>query len=81
MNEPSGPDASTLELLKYVTSCFAVHACTCSALTSAILYRVLHSLAEDDVERWARSNKLLLKMPMLKFGQFPPQIQSGAGFV
>jgi hypothetical protein len=64
-----GPDASTLDLVLYVVSCFAVHACTCSALTSAILFRVLHSLHDDEVDRWASANKWLLRMPMLKFGR------------
>ena len=39
LTEPA-PDAPTLDLALYVVTCFAVHACTCSALTSAILFRV-----------------------------------------
>ena len=66
------PDAPTLDLALYVVSCFAVHACTCSALTSAILFRVLHSLHDDEVDRWASSNKWLLRMPMIKFGMGCP---------
>ena len=60
----------TISLVLYVMTVFSVHACTCSALTSAILYGVIQSLREEDVVAWAatKTNKLLLMLPMAKFG-------------
>ena len=57
---------------RVLTKCIllqSVHACTCSALTSAILYRVVSALHEDEVDRWAQNsvNKWFPRMPMIKF--------------
>ena len=61
---------STLEYLIYTMACLAVHACTCSALTSALLYRELVRFREEAVPGWAAqpTNKFLLQLPLAKFG-------------
>ena len=61
--------ATIVDQLRYIFTVFAVHACVCSALTSAILYWVLHALHDDEVERWSTItvNKWLLRLPMMKF--------------
>ena len=46
----------------------SVHACTCSALTSALMYREANLLHEDAVTAWAAERKMLLSLPMMKFG-------------
>ena len=48
-------------------SFIAVHANTCSCLTSAMLYRKANSLPDDDVRVWAQANQRLLKLPWMKF--------------
>lgn len=62
-------DANWLPTVVYCLSCFAVHACTCSALTSAILYGRVNFLDDSSIETWgARSlNKMVLSMPLIKF--------------
>ena len=59
---------TTLENLIYLASCFAVHACTCSALTSALLYRVAVRMDDEAVPAWAKAHPLLLMLPLGKFG-------------
>lgn len=51
----------------YVASYTAVHASTCSALTSALLYREANLVNEDNVEAWSRDNRKLMLMPGMKF--------------
>ena len=60
--------ATDLDIAIYVANVFAVHACTCSALTSALLYRCVNRMNDDDVEEWAVKNKLILSLPYAKFG-------------
>jgi len=62
-------DTNWLPTVVYCLSCFAVHACTCSALTSAILYGRVNFLDDNSIEAWgARSlNKMVLSMPLWKF--------------
>ena len=64
------PGESTIEYVIYTMSCFAVHACTCSALTSALLYRTVVRMKDECVAEWAGKpmNKMLLMMPLMKFG-------------
>lgn len=52
---------STVDEIIYLLLVFAVHACTCSALTSALLYREAN-LKEDGatIARWATKYKILL---------------------
>ena len=58
-----------LSIIIYCLSCFAVHACTCSALTSAILYGRINFLDDSTVEAWGVRplNKMVLSMPLAKF--------------
>ena len=59
---------STLDYLTYTLACFAVHACTCSCLTSALLYRVGIRMKDELVPQWAAEHKMLLFLPLSKFG-------------
>ena len=61
---------NSIHSFTYVLLIFAVHACTCSALTSAILYRTINRKSESAVPAWcARGyNWMILLMPMAKFG-------------
>ena len=45
----------------------AVHACTCSCLTSCLLYRTFNHQSDEAAVSWARRNKLLLVAPWMKF--------------
>ena len=51
----------------YILSSIAVHACTCSCLTSAFIYRTMNVMHDDDALAWAARHSWLLKMPFLKF--------------
>ena len=51
----------------YMCSFVAVHACTCSAVCAALLYRVANALSDSDTTGWAMKNAALLKLPMMKF--------------
>ncbi len=57
----------TVNVFIYMLSFIAVHANTCSCLTSAMLYRKANSLTDDDVPVRAQANQLLLRLPWLKF--------------
>eukprot|EP01043_Picozoa_sp_COSAG02_P055029 COSAG02_NODE_6321_length_3652_cov_2.413453_2_plen_212_part_00 len=57
----------TLDLGIYMCSFVAVHACTCSAVCAALLYRVANALSDRETPRWAAKNAALLKLPMMKF--------------
>lgn len=61
---------SMADTVSYLLFVLSVHACTCSALTSALVYRVVNKLTEDGAARWAQKfrNQMLLMMPMMKFG-------------
>lgn len=59
---------NTMHVAIYMCSFVAVHACTCSAVSAALLYRVANALSEDQTPRWAAKNATVLKMPILKFG-------------
>lgn len=54
---------NTIYLLAYIT----VHACTCSALTSAFVYAAVNKMEDDVVTNWAKKQKFLLQLPMIKF--------------
>ena len=51
----------------YILSCLAVHASTCAALVSAILYRVINQMDDQSVRSWGERNALLLSLPLMKF--------------
>jgi len=61
-------DGTTLGTLIYVCSVFSVHACTCSALTSALLYRKINGMSEEATSAWAAKRGFILIMPIMKFG-------------
>ena len=67
-NMTSSGDGNTLDNLIYLFSCLSVHACTCSCLTSALLYRTAVRMRDDAVAAWAAAHKLLLMLPLAKFG-------------
>lgn len=58
---------SNVDMAIYVLSVIAVHACTCSALTSAFVYRTVNNLHDDEVAEWAKKYHLIVKMPLMKF--------------
>jgi len=60
------PDA--LDIAVYMTGCVSVHACTCSCLTSALLYRATNKLPDEACAGWAKDHPILLMMPLAKFG-------------
>ena len=57
----------SIELWIYMTGFIAVHACTCSAITSCLLYRIANALKEDEVAAWKTDHRYILAMPMVKF--------------
>jgi hypothetical protein len=57
----------TVDILIYLTSCLAIHMCTCACLASAMLYRKVNMLKDDCVKQWAADHSFLLHMPMSKF--------------
>jgi len=61
-------DVGWVGYIIYLASYASVHACTCSALTSALMYREANLLHEDAVTAWAAERKMLLSLPMMKFG-------------
>ncbi|CAD7932147.1 unnamed protein product [Amoebophrya sp. A25] len=66
--QQSGYDyEDSLHLAIYVCSFIAVHACTCSALTSAFVYRSVNNMPEARLEDWAVRNKWLPYLPLGKF--------------
>ena len=49
----------------------AVHLCTCSALTSALCFRTINMMSDQDAVVWAKKKKCpigILQIPLLKFG-------------
>ena len=51
----------------YLMACVAVHACTCAALMSALIYRVVNKLQEEDVHKWVKRHHYFLLLPIAKF--------------
>lgn len=62
-----GDNASSIDIAIYMLSYATVHACTCSALTSAFIYAAVNKMEESVVHAWAKKQKMLLMMPMMKF--------------
>ena len=52
----------------YMLSLLAVHGCTCAALISALCYRTINMMGEDDAVAWSGKKRWLLNMPLVKFG-------------
>jgi cytochrome bd-type quinol oxidase subunit 2 len=61
-------EESYTDNFSYLLLVFAVHACTCSALTSCILYRHINFMPDSAVPEWSSRNYMLLVMPFAKFG-------------
>ena len=61
------PDTATIDSATYLLTLFAVHSCTCSALTSALLYRTVNAMGPSQTPPWAQRNWVMLLMPMAKF--------------
>lgn len=62
-----GEDAEPLDTYIYMLSYMTVHACTCSALTSAFIYSAVNQMEDDAVTEWCATQKILLSLPMIKF--------------
>lgn len=59
---------NSLHVAIYMCSFVSVHACTCSAVCAALLYRVANALSESATPKWAAKNATMLKLPIAKFG-------------
>ena len=59
---------SAFSIVIYGLAYFAVHATTCAALSSALIYRVVNQMEDDSIETWAERNTTLLRLPIMKFG-------------
>jgi len=58
----------TLSVIAYVLAICAVHACTCSALVSAFLYRNLTRMkSPQDAVQWVHRHPILIETPFYKF--------------
>lgn len=58
---------SNLDTVTYVIAIIAVHVSTCSALTSAFLYRSLTISDPKDAVQWMESHPTIASLPYLKF--------------
>mmetsp|Transcript_21527 Transcript_21527/g.54240 ORF Transcript_21527/g.54240 Transcript_21527/m.54240 type:complete len:215 (-) Transcript_21527:477-1121(-) len=68
-SEPFPADVKALQLAIYVCSFLAVHACTCSALTSAFVYRHVNNMADEErLARWVNKYEKIVMLPLAKFG-------------
>ena len=66
-----GPLRGEYDIWIYLLSFIAVHANTCSALTSAFLYRKANAMADEDIAAWATKYRFLLQLPMGKVSGRP----------
>lgn len=62
-------EESYLDLPIYLLAIISVHSSTCSALTSAFLYRKVNEMGDAECLDWGskKMNQLLLKAPLMKF--------------
>lgn len=61
----------TLSVIAYVLAICAVHACTCSALVSAFLYRNLTRMkSPQNAVQWVHRHPILIETPFYKAGNF-----------
>eukprot|EP00622_Pseudochattonella_farcimen_P005025 FR740556.1.p1 GENE.FR740556.1~~FR740556.1.p1 ORF type:complete len:216 (+),score=25.48 FR740556.1:41-649(+) len=58
---------SQMDQYIYICAYISVHACTCSALTSAFIYATVNNMEDHSVHPWSEKCKLLLMLPMMKF--------------
>jgi hypothetical protein len=64
---PPGDDAERIDTYIYMLSYMTVHACTCSALTSAFIYSAVNQMEDSAASVWAKKYKWMLMVPMIKF--------------
>jgi hypothetical protein len=60
-------NGNLLDTVTYVLGIFAVHACTCSALTSAFLYRTLTNSDPEKGVAWIHEHTVIAHLPYHKF--------------
>lgn len=60
-------DDTSMGLAIYFLAYLAVHACTCSTLTSCILYREVNLMPEENVPGWYQRHPILVSLPFSKF--------------
>lgn len=60
-------EGTTIDTITYVLAIIAVHSCTCSALTSAFLYRSLTRSDPEEAEAWMEKHYWIANMPFAKF--------------
>ena len=58
---------NSLDLYIYMCLIMSIHLCTCSCLTSALLYRSANFQGENEIPVWAKNHKILLSFPIGKF--------------
>jgi hypothetical protein len=58
---------SPIDTVTYVLAIVAVHSCTCSALTSAFLYRKLTRSDPDEATLWMEKHYIVAGLPHVKF--------------
>ena len=64
-------ETRNLSVIAYVLAICAVHACTCSALVSAFLYRNLTRMkSPQDAVQWVHRHPILIETPFYKAGNF-----------
>mmetsp|Transcript_5140 Transcript_5140/g.8814 ORF Transcript_5140/g.8814 Transcript_5140/m.8814 type:complete len:214 (-) Transcript_5140:313-954(-) len=63
------PDEDPLDESIYLLAILSVHLSTCSALTSAFIYRKVNEMDDGECIKWVskKSNQILLKAPLIKF--------------
>lgn len=61
------PGSHSLDRWVYLSAYVAVHACTCSALTSAFIYAAANRMEDAAVRPWADRVGFWLRVPMMKF--------------
>jgi hypothetical protein len=66
---PPKEDDPNINFAIYLCAFVAVHACTCSALTSAVLWRHVNAMGEASLVEWRKKfrNRFLLVLPFAKF--------------
>lgn len=60
-------EGTTIDTITYVLAIIAVHSCTCSALTSAFLYRSLTQSDPEEAEAWMEKHHWFANLPFIKF--------------
>jgi hypothetical protein len=60
-------EGTPIDVISYVLAIIAVHACTCSALTSAFVYRTLTISDEDKAVLWMEQHPWIGSLPIGKF--------------